>query len=65
MSTRIYVVRDKDTNIHLVRAAHPQQAIGHVVKNQFEARVASQDDLVQHLAAGKKIEEAKPEQAPQ
>ena len=61
MSTRIYVVSKGTEPVALVRASHPHQAVGHVVKGQFNAKVASQDELVSLLAAGATVQEAKAE----
>lgn len=60
MSNRIYVVSKGTDFVALVRASHPQQAVNHVVKDQFAAGVASQDDLVALLAKGVKVQDAKP-----
>lgn len=43
---RIYLVEDVDGNTNLVRAATKNQAVSHVVKNTFTARVPSQDELI-------------------
>jgi hypothetical protein len=55
MATRIYIVTGP-TGTRLVKAAAPSQAITHVAKSEFDARVASQDDLVQALSNGVKVE---------
>jgi hypothetical protein len=55
MATRIYIVTGP-TGTRLVKAAAPSQAITHVAKSEFDARVASQDDLVQALSDGVKVE---------
>jgi hypothetical protein len=55
MATRIYIVTGP-TGTRLVKAAAPSQAITHVAKSEFNARVASQDDLVQALSNGVKVE---------
>ena len=55
---RIYVVTCGTDNKTLVRATSQAQAIGHVVRSLYTAEVASQDDIVALLAAGKKVEEA-------
>ena len=55
MATRIYIVTGP-TGTRLIKAAAPSQAITHVAKSEFDARVASQDDLVQALSDGVKVE---------
>jgi hypothetical protein len=55
MATRIYIVTGP-TGTRLIKAAAPSQAITHVAKSAFDARVASQDDLVQALSNGVKVE---------
>jgi hypothetical protein len=54
-STRIYLVNGP-TGTHLVKAAVASQAITHVAKSAFSARVASQDDLVEAVSNGVKVE---------
>ena len=62
MSTRIYLVTDRDTQAQrLISAANQAQAIHHAVKGRFEAKVASQSELVQHIEAGHKVEPASAE----
>jgi hypothetical protein len=55
MATRIYIVTGP-TGTRLIKAAAPSQAITHVAKSEFDARVASQDDLVEALSRGIKVE---------
>jgi len=55
MATRIYIVTGP-TGTRLVKATAPSQAITHVAKSTFDARVASQDDLVEALSNGVKVE---------
>ena len=55
-STRIYIVTSTDGVTRLVKATVASQAITHVAKNAFTAKVASQDDLVQALSNGVKVE---------
>lgn len=58
-ATRIYAVTNKETGFeHLVRAANQAQAIRHAARNQFAVEVATQDQLVELIAAGVKVEEA-------
>lgn len=54
-STRIYLVNGP-TGTRLVKAAVASQAITHVAKSAFSARVASQDDLVEAVSSGVKVE---------
>jgi hypothetical protein len=56
MATRIYIVISTDGATRLVKATVASQAITHVAKNTFTAKVASQDDLVQALSNGVKVE---------
>ena len=55
-ATRIYLVTNTDGAVRLVKAAVPSQAITHVAKQIFSARIASQDDLVEALSAGIRVE---------
>ncbi len=43
---------------HLVRAISQAQAIGHVVKGNYDCHVAGQEDLVAMMAAGVLVETA-------
>jgi hypothetical protein len=52
---RIYIVNGP-TGTRLVKASVASQAISHVAKAAFSAKVASQDDLVQALSEGIKVE---------
>lgn len=54
-TTRIYLVNGP-TGSRLVRASVPSQAITHVAKQSFSASIASQDDLVEALSSGIKVE---------
>lgn len=58
--SRIYKVVDltDDSKPHLVRANTAAQAVRYVVRSQFRAYVATQDDLVDGLTAGTKVEDA-------
>jgi len=55
-STRIYIVTSTDGATRLIKATVASQAITHAAKQSFTARVASQDDLVQALSKGVKVE---------
>jgi hypothetical protein len=54
-TTRIYIVNGP-TGTRLVKAAVASQAITHVAKSEFSAKVASQDDLVEAVSDGIKVE---------
>jgi hypothetical protein len=55
-ATRIYLVTNSAGATRLVKATVASQAITHVAKSAFSARVASQDDLVESLGKGIKVE---------
>ena len=59
MSERIYVVGGP-TGIHLVSAHTKQTAVAYVAHNVYKAAVASQNDLVELLGKGVKVEQARP-----
>ena len=63
-SQRIYIVNGP-TGTRLVKAAVASQAISHVAKSAFSAKVASQDDLVEALSNGIKVETYGAEQGDQ
>ena len=63
-NTRIHLVTVGDDKI-LVKAASKNAAIRHVAKGLMTVRVATQDDLVQALGAGVKVEEAGAEEPEQ
>jgi hypothetical protein len=54
-TTRIYLVNGPTGN-RLVKASVASQAITHAAKSAFTAKVASQDDLVQAVSNGVKVE---------
>lgn len=54
-ATRIYLVNGP-TGSRLVKASVASQAITHVAKSEFSVKVASQDDLVEALSNGTKVE---------
>lgn len=54
-ATRIYLVNGP-TGSRLVKATVASQAITHVAKSAFSVKVASQDDLVEALSSGIKVE---------
>ena len=55
-ATRIYLVKSSGGEVRLVKASVPSQAITHVAKQSFSARIATQDDLVEALSGGAKVE---------
>ena len=60
-TTRVYAVTDtavSDMNIRLVRASSQAQAIRHVAGKRYQAKPATVDEVVQHMGAGVKVEEA-------
>lgn len=72
MATRIYLVEPRlvngDTTARapiecrrIVRATHPAHALRHVADGAYIVTVASQDDLVEMLEAGKRPEAIKDE----
>lgn len=62
MAERIYIVHGPQ-GTRLVKASLRQQALSHVANSTFNVYVASQDDLVNELTAGTKIEQYRvPEQ---
>ncbi len=56
--SRIYTVANGDQE-SLVRATSESQAIRHVVKGMYVARVATQDDIALLVGAGVKIQDAR------
>ena len=56
---RIYLIAS-NRGVRLVRAAHRAQALSFVASQELTVRVASQEDLVKHLAEGKPIETVAP-----
>ena len=54
-NTRIYIVNGP-SGTRLVRATVPSQAIFHVAQGEYKAAVATQDDLVEALSKGVKVE---------
>jgi hypothetical protein len=61
-ATRIYIVTIGECD-RLVRASHPNAALMHVVRDIAAVGVASQDELVDCLADGIKVENIKEEAA--
>ena len=55
-ATRIYLVSSTDGTKRLIKSPVASQAITHAAKQTFTARVASQDDLVEAVSSGIKVE---------
>jgi hypothetical protein len=53
---RIYIVGTHNGETRLVKASVRQQALSHVANHLFTVRVASQDDLIDALGKGIKVE---------
>jgi hypothetical protein len=51
---RIYAVRRGSEIVGLIRAGNPSQAVRHVVKQDFSATVAEQEELVSTITGGMK-----------
>ena len=60
-ASRIYLVTIGESD-RLIRATHPAKALMHVARDIAKVNVATQQDLVDCLADGVKVEDAKPEQ---
>jgi hypothetical protein len=58
--TRIYIVRDltapENVEPHLVRATSQSQALRHVATTAYSVKVATQDELVEHVGNGVEVE---------
>lgn len=55
-SHRIYLVTTHKGDRRLVRASHRSQAVNHVARTMMEASVARQDELVELVSKGVKVE---------
>jgi hypothetical protein len=55
-SYRIYLVTTHKGERRLVRASHRSQAINHVARTMMEASVARQEELVELVTQGVKVE---------
>lgn len=56
--SRIYLVKDSEFTLHLVRANTPQQAVAFVARQLLNVKVASQDELVEAISRGVEVESA-------
>lgn len=54
---RIYVV-ENDESLSLVRAVSPTKAVNHVVKESYQVRVATADDVAKYMAQGATVEDS-------
>lgn len=61
MTTRIYVIMQKDKPNRLVDASSAAQAIRHCVSTEYSSRVATAKDVADMLAHGVVVEQAKTE----
>ena len=61
---RIYLVGHGST-IRLVRAAHRAQALAHVARSTINVAVASQDEIVEAMTRGIKVEAATDTETPE
>lgn len=57
MAGRIYVVENEET-IALVRAVSPTKALNHVVKNSYQVRVATPDDVESYMKEGGTVDDS-------
>lgn len=57
MAGRLYVVENEET-LSIIRAVSPTQALNHVVKNQYQVRIASADDVADFMSQGGEIEDS-------
>jgi hypothetical protein len=55
---RIYAVRRNDEIVGLIRAGNPSQAVRHVVRQDYSANVAEQEELVSTISGGMKVQDA-------
>jgi len=53
---RIYLIGTPDSKVRLVKATTRSQALSHIAHQVFTVRVATQDDLVDNLGKGIKVE---------
>jgi hypothetical protein len=58
LATRIYKVVS-NSGAYLVRASTRSQAIAHVAKEEIIATVATQDDIVEMMGQGRKVQDVK------
>ena len=63
-TTRIYSVKRHGKTFAMVRAAHPSTSIRHAIRHDYAADVATQDEIVDWLGMGGRIEDASGEEKP-
>lgn len=64
MSTRLYIVRDKlSGKYRLIHASSQAQALGFAARSQFEIKVPSPLEAVEHTKGGVQVEDATTAQA--
>lgn len=64
--TRVYVVTQQDgAPVALVRAVSKAAAVNHAVKRDFRADVATQDELIDLVGAGWRVDVAGAEDPPE
>ena len=56
MATRIYIATHGESK-RLIRANTPSAARNHIARDSITVKVASQDDLVKMVSAGRVVEE--------
>lgn len=62
--TRVYHSRHKTTGkVRLLRAISRASAYRHVAEDEFELSIASQDQLIEAMQSGVKVEDVKAEPA--
>jgi hypothetical protein len=61
---RIYLV-GHGQEIRLVRAAHQQQALGHVARSIINVKIAGQEELIEAVSRGVSVENAREEDTPE
>lgn len=60
--SRVYVV-ETDEELTLVKAGTQSQALNHVVKGQFQVRVATAMDVLDYMNQGGVVEDARADKA--
>jgi len=59
MAKRVYLVKDRTTNIpRLIRASNRTHARGFAAIDKFGVSIADQDDLIELIGGGMKVEDA-------
>lgn len=56
MSKRIYLATHGESK-RLIRANNPAAARNHIARDSIQVSVASQDDIVEMVSSGRKVEE--------